>query len=305
MVCLRRLRTARTRPHRHGESARAPFPLCPARHQSQASGFEGRLDLPEFLFQDARDYQNAGSAANGPGCVPAQPGADSKSDWRRPPSISCQAQPEGSPNPAAGEADSARQRHSRRALARAMRMASGSKSKASTGQYPSLAAAMARMPDPVPMSRQRLRLAGPAALHELLQAEGGRRDAGRCRSSGRGRARPPPGPFRGPSRLQLGLIRSAEPIASGLKCRFQDSAQSSQRTRASEIRAGPVSNPHALATPQPALHGFTPAAGPCGSFLEVGRYAGLAGLDVRVGGDRLPEGVGKQLCDGVLGFGVK
>ena len=50
-------------------------------------------------------------------------------------------------------------------------------------------------------------------------------------------------PFRGRRRLQLGLSRSAAPIARGLKCSFQDSAQSSCRILFRASLPGPMSRP--------------------------------------------------------------
>ena len=59
-------------------------------------------------------------------------------------------------------------------------------------------------------------------------------------------------PFRARRLLQLGLISNASPISIGLKCRFQDSAQSSRRTLAITILPGPIFSPQLLIRLSPA-----------------------------------------------------
>src|SRR6266567_1923526 len=52
--------------------------------------------------------------------------------------------------------------------------------------------------------------------------------------------------------LHVGLIKSDELISIGLKCRFQDSAQSSRRTSRNEIVARPSLKPQVLIRSSPA-----------------------------------------------------
>ena len=125
-----------------------------------------------------------------------------------------------------------------------------------TGWYPSFAAAMARIPDPVPKSKTDW--AAPAfrwaancsrqndvvGCWPVPKLKPGSRIIIAC-------------PFLGRLLLQLGLISKAEPTSNGRKYRFQDSAQSCRRTLVKRSLAGAMFNPKLLirsrATPTWAL----------------------------------------------------
>ncbi|HTV76092.1 MAG TPA: hypothetical protein VMD57_03765, partial [Candidatus Baltobacteraceae bacterium] len=137
------------------------------------------------------------------------------------------------------------------AFERAMRTASESKSTARTSLQPSFAAAIARIPEPVPMSKNDCAISGFC-----------RRTISLRQNSVVGCWPVPklnPGSrtttawfFRGRFLLQLGLISNESPIFMGLKCRFHDSAQSFLRTLPILILPGPIFNPQVLICRNPA-----------------------------------------------------
>jgi hypothetical protein len=139
--------------------------------------------------------------------------------------------------------------------------------------------------------RTALRL-GRRQRHQLAQAERPWSGGGRCQSSVPGsRTIYCLSSLRGRRRLQLGLIRSAEPISNGLKCRFHDSAQSSRRIRFSEITAGAdVQAAHGPSAPAPNASSASPAGDQTDGAFAGDRLitAVLAeSFSVRVRGGRL------------------
>ena len=130
----------------------------------------------------------------------------------------------------------------RRALARAARTAPASKSRAQTGRYPSFAAAMAKIPEPVPMSRnarpsfREWRHGGFLAISLKQKAVVGCWPVPKLNPGSRMTTA---WFFRAFFLLHPGLTSSKSSNSIGLKCRFHDSAQSSFRTRPIETLAGP------------------------------------------------------------------
>ena len=87
----------------------------------------------------------------------------------------------------------------------------------------------------------------------VLAGRNGSSDDCRCRSSALDPAPPPPWFFCGRRLIQLGLMSNFAPISMGLKCRFQDSDQSSRLTGRARMRAAPMFNPRDLIVWSPSV----------------------------------------------------
>ena len=89
----------------------------------------------------------------------------------------------------------------------------------------------------------------------------------------------------------------------GLKCRFQDSAQSSRRTLAIAILPGPIFSPQLLIRLSPAEMFFADFARQTRFLLEINCDRADAGFDVEIRRSGQAENRAKHFRDGVFRFG--